>query len=55
MEKKIVNPCDSRTAAWFARQPSWMVTTLAQCECCGLWYKPDLGHECEKNCSEKGD
>ena len=33
-------------------RPKWMVTTLAKCEKCGLFYKPDLGHKCKKEVSE---
>ena len=40
--------CDARTKAWFATQPFWRQTCLHRCEVCGLWYKPDLGHECDK-------
>ena len=42
---------DSTTAEWFKRHPGAR-TTVAPCEKCGLWYKPDLGHKCEVNTDE---
>ncbi len=46
---------DPATKAWFRTQPPWMVTTLVECEKCGLFYKASLGHKCKKEaekCSE---
>lgn len=37
--------CDERTNEWIKQHP-WP-TTVTQCEKCGLWYKPDIGHECK--------
>lgn len=39
---------DAATKAWFENKPAWTVTTVQKCEKCGLYYKPDLGHKCEK-------
>lgn len=40
---------DPTTAMWFSRHLS-EETTLAKCECCGLYYKPELGHKCKSEC-----
>lgn len=37
---------DLETAKWFSRHMN-EETTLAKCECCGLHYKPELGHNCK--------
>ena len=37
---------DKATNEWFIKHPDAR-TTVTQCEKCGLWYKPDLGHKCE--------
>lgn len=37
---------DERTSEWFKQHPGAR-TTVAQCEKCRLWYKPDLGHACK--------
>lgn len=37
---------DSETNAWFKDHPGAQTTVMC-CEKCGLWYKPDLGHECK--------
>lgn len=42
--EKII--CDKATKEWFKHHPNAR-TTVAQCEKCGLWFKPSLGHECE--------
>ena len=40
---------------WDARAKKWwkehrgIQTTMCKCEKCGLYYKPQLGHECEKD------
>lgn len=36
---------DPVTAKWFGSHLN-DETTLAKCECCGLYYKPELGHKC---------
>ena len=55
MNEKKTHECDERTRAFFADKPSWYVTTLGQCEKCGLMYKPSLGHVCpvEKAATEE--
>ena len=45
--------CDFKTKAWFADKPEWLVTTLDQCEKCGLYYNSALGHKCEYTIDEK--
>lgn len=37
---------DSETARWFGNH-QLEETTLAKCEGCGLYYKPELGHKCK--------
>ena len=37
------------TAKWFYSHPH-EETTLAKCECCSLYYKPELGHKCKSEC-----
>ena len=37
--------CDRRTNEWFRQHPDAR-TTVTQCDKCGLWYKPSLGHDC---------
>lgn len=37
---------DPTTAKWFGSHPL-EETTLARCEDCGLYYKPELGHKCK--------
>lgn len=41
---------DAETRKWF-RNHITAQTTVMQCEKCGLWYKPILGHKCKM----KGD
>lgn len=36
---------DSTTRKWFTKHPL-AETTVTQCEECGLFYKPMLGHNC---------
>lgn len=42
---------DKWTAKWFRVRPGIEIT-LCQCEKCGLFYKPVLGHLCEKGRKE---
>ena len=44
--KKVLMKYDRRTREWFANH-ILETTTVEQCEECGLFYKPSLGHECE--------
>lgn len=37
---------DPKTQEWCERHPA-VATTIVQCEKCGLFYKPFLGHECK--------
>lgn len=40
---------DTETRKWFER--NWdRETTVMRCECCGLYYKPALGHKCKQKC-----
>lgn len=39
---------DYTTRKWFAERPVGTQTTVAKCDCCGYYYKPDLGHKCKK-------
>lgn len=38
---------DKETAEWFKSHPDAQ-TTVTRCEKCGLYYKPILGHKCNK-------
>lgn len=38
---------DAATNKWFREHP-FAQTTVTQCELCGLYYKPILGHKCKK-------
>lgn len=38
---------DAETKRWFKDHPGAQTTVMC-CEKCGLWYKPDLGHNCPK-------
>lgn len=44
---------DSRTRKWFDSLPLTerlvIQTTVTQCDDCGLYYKPSLGHKCKKS------
>ena len=42
---------DKDTSKWFKKHPDAQ-TTVTQCEKCGLWYKPILGHKCEEESNE---
>ena len=46
-EKPEVARFDAETRKWFLRNMSAQ-TTVMQCDRCGLWYKPILGHKCKK-------
>lgn len=37
---------DNKTQKWFKQNPS-AETTVMKCNCCGLFYKPSLGHQCK--------
>lgn len=39
---------DSATNAWFAKHPE-AVTTVRQCDKCGLYYKSSLRHKCKED------
>ena len=49
---KVKVKMDAATKEWFKNRPAWEVTTVQKCEKCGLFYKPELGHKCEKEVSE---
>lgn len=38
---------DAATRKWFDKNP-FAQTTVMRCECCGLYFKPELGHKCKK-------
>lgn len=38
---------DERTKQWCKEHPD-TPTTMRQCKHCGKYYKPSLGHRCEK-------
>lgn len=50
MSKRI--EYDAVTKRWFKKHPDAQ-TTVMQCEQCGLYYKPELGHACKKAKKEK--
>ena len=39
---------DALTSKWMRAHPM-TETTVVKCECCGLFYKPMLGHKCKKS------
>lgn len=43
---------DIATTKWFQNNPD-AETTVMQCEHCGLFYKPSLGHVCKKHTKVK--
>lgn len=51
-DKPEIIKYDSTTKKWFDSLPITtrltIQTTVMQCEECGLWYKPSLGHTCKK-------
>lgn len=46
-EKPVRIRYDYATEKWFKAHPRHE-TTVMQCEKCGLFYKPILGHRCKK-------
>ena len=38
---------DKATAKWFGQNPN-AESTVARCKMCDLFYKPELGHKCDK-------
>lgn len=46
-EKPIRVRYDYVTEKWFKKNPMNQ-TTVMQCEACGLYFKPSLGHRCKK-------
>ena len=40
------NGYDKETEKWFKNHPDAQ-TTVMQCDKCGLFYKPSLGHKCK--------
>lgn len=44
---------DKATEKWFREHPC-SETTVTQCEECGLFYKPRLGHTCKPKKKERG-
>lgn len=47
-EKRYMTLFDEGTKKWIADHSEWLVSRVAQCKECKLFYKPDLGHECRK-------
>lgn len=45
---------DRKTKEWFRNHPM-AVTTVTQCESCGLYYKPILGHKCTSERNKTND
>ena len=50
-DKRVKIKYDKNLKLWFLRHP-WEQTTVMQCEKCGLYYKPILGHTCIKERSK---
>jgi hypothetical protein len=52
-QKRETINLDSNTRKWFDRIPLperlAIQTTVTQCDDCGLYYKPSLGHRCKKS------
>lgn len=49
VEKNEHASLDCKTAAW-ARENQWCEEfAVRKCNVCGLFYKPELGHDCEKS------
>ena len=46
-EKTERGRMDAETRKWFDKNP-FAQTTVMRCECCGLYYKPELDHKCKK-------
>jgi hypothetical protein len=51
-EKQEVARFDDATRKWFVKHIGAQ-TTVTQCEKCGLWYKPILGHKCKMKGEQK--
>lgn len=45
---------DSETEKWSKAHPDHVFTAM-QCKDCGLFYKPSLGHRCEKEVKHEKD
>lgn len=43
---------DKATEEWFSKRPG-QESTVEQCDQCGLYYKPSLGHKCKVKAGEK--
>lgn len=43
---------DKTTEEWFSKRPG-QESTVEQCDQCGLYYKPSLGHKCKVKAGEK--
>lgn len=43
---------DAATRKWFESHRG-NSTTVAKCQQCGLYYKPELGHKCKKKAGDK--
>lgn len=57
MNKMPKNQFDRATKAWFNSHIGQQ-TTVCQCDKCGLFYKPSLGHKCkvmESDCNGNDD
>lgn len=44
-EKHVRIPLDRATEKWFDAHPGY-VATVRQCKDCGLFYMPELRHQC---------
>ena len=60
MTKPKKLPLDKKTKEWLAKHPKlympelYIQCSVIQCKKCGLWYRPSLSHECEKERRIKG-
>ncbi len=45
---------DEKTKEWFSCRPG-IESTVCECENCGLFYKPSLGHKCKKKNKKKSE
>lgn len=57
-QKQEIAKFDAETRKWFDRLPLTdrlvIQTTVMQCDTCGLFYKPSLGHKCRKAVDSNG-
>lgn len=57
-QKKEIAKFDAETRKWFDKFPiterAYIETTVVQCDNCGLFYKPSLGHKCRKAVDSNG-